>query len=102
MLLAGYDVYRSMSQHSEADLICVRGNEMLKIDVKSALRQRRRPPPGNIHYLLVNGAGECELVRASLPPPRRSRTPTRERRARDHRAIAPRSRGASTMARRAF
>jgi hypothetical protein len=85
----GFDCFRAVSVHGPVDIVAIRGDEILKIDTKTVIDRRRRPPPGDICYLLV-GQDTCELIRP-LPPPRRA-LPVRDRRPprRDHRARARR------------
>ena len=40
LILKGYEVYRAMSQCSNSDLIAIRGDKILKIEVRSGWTQR--------------------------------------------------------------
>jgi hypothetical protein len=59
-------------------LVAIRGNELMKLDVKSLKGRRRSPPRGDVHFLVVDENGDVELIKA-LPPTRRT-LPMHERR----------------------
>jgi hypothetical protein len=67
LLRQGYEVFRNISQHGRADVIAIKNNERLYIDVKSdrpneqGYYRRTAPPPG-IAYLLVDPDGACKFL----------------------------------------
>jgi hypothetical protein len=83
-----YDCFLAVSAHGPVDLVAIKGDEVLKMNVKTVLGKRKLPPPGDVDFLLVHGDGSCELVKA-LSPARRA-LPLRDRRPR--RQVSPRYR----------
>ena len=63
LLEQGYEVYRNVSQHGKVDLIAIKNDKMVYVDVKTdrpnrSYYRRTVPPPG-LAYLLVSPNGEC-------------------------------------------
>jgi hypothetical protein len=67
LLAQGYEVFRNVSPYGLVDVVAVRGDEILKIDVKSDGGSLLRKQTGKgIAVLHVSEDGTCELDRS--PP----------------------------------
>jgi Holliday junction resolvase-like predicted endonuclease len=62
LLEQGYEVFRNISQHGIADVVAFRGNEILKIDVKTLgpMGQGRQRPDEDVAVIYVRD-GNCKL-----------------------------------------
>lgn len=64
LLRQGYEVFRNVSQHGRVDIIAIRNNEIIYIDVKTDAPSRtgyfrRTVPPPGLTYILVSPNGDC-------------------------------------------
>jgi hypothetical protein len=67
LLSCGYDVFRNVSPHGASDVVAIKGDELLKIDIKS--NSHRHAPPRlkqsqineGIKALYVKPDGSCFL-----------------------------------------
>jgi hypothetical protein len=66
LLEQGYEVFRNISQHGIVDVVAFRGDEILKIDVKTlgppSVRGRplQKPEQAGVAFVYVRN-GDCEL-----------------------------------------
>jgi hypothetical protein len=76
LLEQGYEVFRNISQHGIADVVAFRGDEILKIDVKTlgppSVRGRplQGPDQDGVAFVYVRN-GDCELDLTPRTPRKR-------------------------------
>lgn len=85
LLRQGYEVFRNVSQHGEADLVAIKGDEVIQIDVKTRpaavnVNGYFKKVPDHVRVLLVHpDTGACEWCERGPPISRRQERFRRDR-----------------------